>query len=297
MKLSFLNFHHAGFKHQSVVKLLGRIAPPSSKNDNKDFNADDGAFLRDLASKISSDPLVHFACVFSALIHDVEHPGVPNSQLVKEKAKIADMFNGKSVAEQNSVVVAWNILLDPKFELLRRTLCPTIEEAKRFRQLVVNAVMATDVMARDLKAIRDRRWAQAFASVPLADEAHSVTVNRKATVVIEHLIQASDVCHTMQHWHVYRKWNERLFSEMTKAYVAGRAESNPADNWYRSELGFFDFYIIPLAKKLADCGVFGVSSDEYLNYARKNRDEWEARGEQIVCDMVTKYQNEVIKND
>jgi hypothetical protein len=28
------------------------------------------------------------------------------------------------------------------------------------------------------------------------------------------------------------------------------------------EIGFFDFYIIPLAKKLKECGVFGVSSDE-----------------------------------
>jgi hypothetical protein len=41
-----------------------------------------------------------------------------------------------------------------------------------------------------------------------------------------------------------------------------------------------------LAKKLADCGVFGVSSDEYLNYARKNRSEWEARGRQIVDEYI-----------
>lgn len=26
------------------------------------------------------------------------------------------------------------------------------------------------------------------------------SVNRKATIVIEHLVQASDVSHTMQHW-------------------------------------------------------------------------------------------------
>jgi hypothetical protein len=32
--------------------------------------------------------------------------------------------------------------------------------------------------------------------------------------------------------------------------------------WYKGEIGFLDFYIIPLAKKLKDCGVFGVSSDE-----------------------------------
>lgn len=46
--------------------------------------------------------------------------------------------------------------------------------------------------------------------------------------------------------------------------------------------GFFDFYIVPLTKKLKECGVFGVSSDEYLSYAQKNREEWIARGEAVV---------------
>ena len=50
-----------------------------------------------------------------------------------------------------------------------------------------------------------------------------------------------------------------------QAYREGRAESNPADNWYEGELGFLDFYIIPLSKKLRDCGVFGPTSDENLN--------------------------------
>lgn len=40
---------------------------------------------------------------------------------------------------------------------------------------------------------------------------------------------------------------------------------------FQGEIGFFDFYIIPLAKKLKECGVFGVSSVEYLDYATKNR--------------------------
>jgi hypothetical protein len=34
--------------------------------------------------------------------------------------------------------------------------------------------------------------------------------------------------------------------------------------------------------------VFGVSSDEYLNYAIKNRKEWEARGQEVVADMIEK---------
>ena len=57
-------------------------------------------------------------------------------------------------------------------------------------------------------------------------------------------------------------------------------------NWYQGEIGFFDFYIIPLAKKLKKCGVFGVSSDECLNYALKNRQEWQDRGKEVVEEMM-----------
>ena len=57
----------------------------------------------------------------------------------------------------------------------------------------------------------------------------------------------------------------------------------------QGEIGFFDFYIIPLAKKLEDCGVFGVSSHEYLSYALKNREEWELRGQEVVAELVQKY--------
>ena len=41
---------------------------------------------------------------------------------------------------------------------------------------------------------------------------------------------------------------------------------------------------------LSDCGVFGVSSDEYLNYALQNRKEWEDVGEQAVAEMIEKVQ-------
>ena len=40
---------------------------------------------------------------------------------------------------------------------------------------------------------------------------------------------------------------------------------------------------------MKDCGVFGVSSDEYLTYAENNRNEWEEKGETIVKNMLEKY--------
>ena len=274
---------------QSVVKLMGRILPTSLYKTSAKSDSDALA-LHDHTYGITSDPLTHFACIFAALIHDVDHHGVPNMQLVQEQDPVAVLYDYSSVLEQNSVVVAWNLIMESRFKELRNTLCASCNEAKRFRQLVVNAVMATDIVAPDLKAIRNIRWNKAFAAVPFVED-HSDTINRKATIVIDHMIQASDVCHTMQHWHIYRKWNERLFKEMTKAYKEGRAQKNPADTWYQGEIGFFDYYVIPLARKLADCGVFGVSSDEYLIYAKKNRDEWEARGEEVVREMVEEVEN------
>ena len=208
---------------------------------------------------------------------------------MKENSPLAARYNDKSVAEQNSVDIAWGILFSEKYTDLRAAIYSDDVEMNRFRQLVVNSVMATDIVDKDLKQLRNARWDKAFNKSDMNfQESEQNAVNRKATIVIEHLIQASDISHTMQHWHVYRKWNEQFFMECYQAYMMGRASDNPADNWYRGEIGFFDFYVIPLAKKLKDCGVFGVSSDEYLNYAMKNRAEWERRGEEIVSEMLEK---------
>ncbi|GAX14200.1 hypothetical protein FisN_20Hh177 [Fistulifera solaris] len=277
----FHNFEHASHVTMSVVKLLSRIVAPDVDAVNSDLEST----LHDYTYGITSDPLTQFACVLSALIHDVDHPGVPNTQLVIENPQLAKFYKDKSVAEQNSVDLSWDLLQDSTFNDLRLAICPTEHDRIRFRQLVVNSVMATDIMDKDLKALRNKRWERAFAG-DNAEESAKDAVDRKATIVIEHLIQASDVAHTMQHWHIYRKWNQRLFEELYSAYIQGRSASDPSDNWYKGEIGFFDFYIIPLAKKLRECGVFGVSSDEYLNYAEKNRQEWEARGMEVVAGMV-----------
>lgn len=265
----------------SVSKLLSRIVEPTNVQDN-----DDEA---DHTYGITSDPLIQFSCIFSALIHDVDHSGVTNAQLVIENIALAERYGGRSVAEQNSIDVAWNLLLQEEYKDFRCAICATKDELLRFRQLVINIVMATDIMDKDLKQLREARWLKAFhndatETIVSTDEVLD-HVNRKATIVIEHLIQASDVSHTMQHWHIYRKWNDRFFWECYNAYETGRSMINPLDTWYQGELGFFDYYIIPLAKKLEECGVFGVSSAEYLQYAINNRTEWEARGVTIVAEL------------
>ena len=166
-----------------------------TQQDHDDLHAD--------TYGITSDPLTQFAVIFSALIHDVDHMGVPNAQLVKEKSFIANIYKNRSVAEQNSVDLAWGLLMEPAYQELRNCLCTTKLERERFRQLVVNSVMATDIADKELGALRRERWEKAF-SADVKDENPLNDRNRKATIVIEHLIQAADVSHTMQHWQVYQ---------------------------------------------------------------------------------------------
>lgn len=299
----FHSFEHATHVTASVKKLLMRIVDTDKRNALLRPKEEERSSmeLKDLAGHsygITSDPLTHFAVVFSAIIHDLDHPGVPNAQLVKEQTRTAKLYE-KSIAEQNSVDLAWEMLMGPEYEDLRACIYQTEEELCRFRQLVVNTVLATDIVDKGLQELRKARWETAFAVTGLAPagEDDIKSEDRKATIVIEHLIQASDVSHTMQHWHIYKKWNEKFFMECYGAFKAGRADVDPSLNWYKGEIGFFDFYVIPLAKKLQSCGVFGVLSDEYLKYAMANRDEWEREGEKLVGQYLQKYANTGTRRD
>jgi class 3 adenylate cyclase len=283
----FHNFEHASHVTMSSSKLLSRIVVPENVNYQRDNKKDIASDLHDFTYGITSDPLTQFAAIFCSLIHDVDHQGVSNFQLGAEQPDMNTKYKNRSLAEQNSVDIAWDLLMQPEFRNLQQCIFATKEELQRFRQLVVNLVMATDIFDKPFKDLRNSRWERAFHDK--GDLSNEDRFDLRSTIVIEHIIQAADVAHTMQHWHVYTKWNGRLFNEMYLAYENGRNPKDPSEGWYKGELWFFDNYIIPLGKKLDECNVFGVASDEGLNYALANRAEWAIKGEEMVQDMVRRY--------
>jgi class 3 adenylate cyclase len=286
----FHNFEHASHVTMSASKLLNRIVIPEDVNYQRKSPKAIASDLHDYTYGITSDPLTQFAVIFCALIHDVDHRGVSNFQLANEIPEMATKYKNRGLAEQNSVDISWDVLMEPQYKDLQNAIFSNEFELQRFRQLVVNLVMSTDIFDKDSKALRNSRWEKAFHSDPNAlPLSEGETTNLKATIVIEHIIQAADVAHTMQHWHVYQKWNERLFQEMYVAFDQGRSASDPSAGWYKGELWFYDFYVIPLAKKLDECNVFGVASDEGLNYALANRAEWAIKGEELVAEMLERY--------
>jgi hypothetical protein len=173
----FHNFDHASHVTQSTSKLVSRIV--ACKEIEK------GEQMHDHTYGIT-DPLTQFAVMFASLIHDVDHRGVPNFLLIKEDPSLGAIYNNQAVAEQNSMDVAWNLLMDPAFGALRRAIYRTESEMRRFRQVVVNGLMATEIFDKELSTLRKNRWQKAFHAEE--EKNPETAVNRKATIVIEHII-------------------------------------------------------------------------------------------------------------
>ena len=181
--------------------------------------------------------------VLSAIFHDVNHPGVPNRVLVARQDPLAIHYQNQSVAEQNSFDLAWSLLMEDVFCDLRCAIYSTQAELDLFRQVLVNAIMATDVMDRNLSARRNERWQEAFAKDGKNEDKH----RHRATAVLELILQASDVAHTLQPWPLFCTWNRRLFMEMHRAHMMTDDRYNkddPSTFWYQGELDFFEHYVI-----------------------------------------------------
>eukprot|EP00934_Nitzschia_sp_Nitz4_P009082 Nitzschia sp. Nitz4//scaffold306_size21755//5206//6955//NITZ4_008588-RA/size21755-snap-gene-0.12-mRNA-1//1//CDS//3329547108//9072//frame0 len=309
----FHNFNHAAHVTISAYQLIRRVGARNLNGVTTSCaNVDPWQNLPtsglEATTGLARDALAQFAVVFSALIHDCEHAGVPNSTLSREQTPAAIRYKNVAVAEQNSVDQAWFVLEGDDFQDLRECICPSNRESQRFRQMVVNLVMSTDIADADLREFRDNQWNEAYGSTGKgrrrSSSIHDIDGNshfaslssdqcRKATVVMQFVLMASDVSHTMQPFDVYRRWNERLFREMYAAYKQGRGTANPFDFWYKGEGCFYDKHVLPLVEKLQLTGAFGAIADQLYEQAKHNRDEWEKQG----LDVMEKLRAELLHEE
>ncbi len=111
---------------------------------------------------IKTDPLLQLAFLYSALVHDVDHTGVNNRQLVLESDELAIMYNDQSCAEQRSLAIAFSQLMKKEYASLKKVLFETDEEYMRFRKTVIDLVLCTDIASPERVQIVKSKWKEAF---------------------------------------------------------------------------------------------------------------------------------------
>eukprot|EP00064_Thunnus_orientalis_P000997 superscaffoldBa00000061_g998 len=83
------------------------------------------------------------ALYVAAAMHDYDHPGRTNAFLVATNAPQAVLYNDRSVLENHHAASAWSLYLSqPEFNFLANL---DHVEFKRFRFLVIEAILATDL--------------------------------------------------------------------------------------------------------------------------------------------------------
>ena len=324
----------------------------SSTDSGSSGDCDSRKHAEHLSFRISEDPAIRFAMVFSALIHDVGHTGVPNSVLIEEEDELAILHNDVSVAEQNSLQLAFSLLQKEEFQLLKRCIGPTPAEHKLFRKKVIGMVMVTDISDQERLQIVKSRWNAAFpppeeddkkeepqqimeiksaelkqaarrrrftmftseaSALEFANERRSRRLGIRTSMdfsgmmieayrdtdqlqqhaVLETMMNVADVAHTMQSFNIFVKWNRKLYKEFYVGHLSGRLPFDPSKNWYENQIGFFSHYIIPLAQKMAKCGVFGSAGCVFEYFAKENRKRWTEEGEEISETIISEVAEEV----
>jgi hypothetical protein len=244
--------------------------------------------------------LPKFAVMFAALISELDHPGVDNEYLTNDPSRFGEEYKGNGITQNHAFELAWIIFSDKKYQDLRSRLCPTDEALGYFRRLVHDFVLATDVMNPILSAARKRRWETVFGTEEQQQQQQNLdsscdstnnsttekAVRRKIFSILEHLMLTAHLTHTTQAWSFYIDWNERLYREVTVAFVEGKVQKSPTDSWYHGELVLFDNVVIPLAERLKQNeDVFQNIGSELLVCATKNRNLWEMKGKGRVEEM------------
>lgn len=129
---------------------------------------------------LRNDPLMLLAQLYSALIHDVEHTGVPNRTLQNEDDRLAVLYNDQSIAENWSLYVGFSELLQDEFKELREVMFATRDEYLRFRKAVITIVLATDIASPERTQILKSRWKEAFGD-PYETVERKVRARRMST--------------------------------------------------------------------------------------------------------------------
>ncbi|XP_028689468.2 cGMP-inhibited 3',5'-cyclic phosphodiesterase 3B isoform X4 [Macaca mulatta] len=130
------------------------------ENGYRDIPYSDGRINRGriayISSKSCSIPDESYGCLSSnipalelmalyvaAAMHDYDHPGRTNAFLVATNAPQAVLYNDRSVLENHHAASAWNLYLSrPEYNFLLHL---DHVEFKRFRFLVIEAILATDL--------------------------------------------------------------------------------------------------------------------------------------------------------
>eukprot|EP00095_Tigriopus_kingsejongensis_P004167 snap_masked-scaffold53_size449031-processed-gene-2.3 protein:Tk04167 transcript:snap_masked-scaffold53_size449031-processed-gene-2.3-mRNA-1 annotation:"hypothetical protein CAPTEDRAFT_180250" len=200
-------------------------------------------------------PLELMAAIFSAAIHDVDHPGLTNQYLINTSSELALMYNDESVLENHHLAVAFKLVQNPDFDIFVNL---TKKQRQTVRKMVIDMVLATDMskhmsLLADLKTMVETKKV-AGSGVLLLDN----YVDR--IQVLQNMVHCADLSNPTKPLAIYRQWvdliTDEFFRQGDKEREQGLDISPMCDRFNatveKSQVGFIDYIVHPLWETWAD---------------------------------------------
>ncbi|CAJ1396913.1 unnamed protein product [Effrenium voratum] len=157
----------------------------------------------DTFSKISATQ--GFGMLVAALCHDIDHPGVTNSYLMKQQDDLALRYNDVSVLENHHAAVACTILRDGATNIAQG-----MDSAEQgiFRKTIIKCILATDMA-------HHQGLCQRLIGCVSAEDFQS-TVTEDTQLLMNVCVHAADLSAQVLRWEVAKKWEDRICQEFTE---------------------------------------------------------------------------------
>lgn len=209
----------------------------------------------------------------AAAMHDYDHPGRTNAFLVASEDKKAILYNDRSVLENHHAAESWRLLCKPENSFI-----DTLDgaETKRFRYLVLEYILATD-----LKQHFDiiMQFNEKAADMDIGNESDRV-------LIAQMLIKFADINSPSKPYPLHRQWTDRICEEFyeqgDEEKRRGMAVSPYMDREEPAVAKLQDSFIAhivsPLAVALNEVGLLpvlpGLEEPELIINLKHNHQKW-----------------------
>jgi cAMP-specific phosphodiesterase 4/calcium/calmodulin-dependent 3',5'-cyclic nucleotide phosphodiesterase len=248
--------HAAGVMH-AMYALLHRGGVASACANAIGDDVDDGKRM------------VMMAGLLAAALHDYEHLGLNNDFLIKTKHARALLYNDQHVNENHHISAAFAVLQRPACNFLSN-----FKEYPRLRSLIIELVLGTDMANHGnlVKSLSEQlNGSSAAAAAPLS--------KKNAVLLLQSAMKCADLGHLALDWSLHLKWVERLEAEffaqgdrekqlgLPVSFLMDREKPGAS----KSQIGFFDFVVLPLFTGLAQAA---PAAADMLFTVNRNYKQW-----------------------
>ncbi|KAI6184474.1 3'5'-cyclic nucleotide phosphodiesterase [Aphelenchoides bicaudatus] len=259
-----------------VRAFLGR--PPTPDFEDTDDGIEPLSFGSVLDSaplpvSFSMNPLELMALYTAAAAHDVDHPGRTNAFLVASEDRKAILYNDRSVLENHHAAESWRILSQTQNNFIESL---DAAETKRFRYLVLEFILATDLKQHfDIILTFNEKAAE----IELSSESDRVLISQM-------LIKFADINSPAKPFNLHRHWTDRICQEFYEQGDEEKRRGMPISPYMdrnepavaKLQDSFIAHIVNPLVMALNEAGLLpilpGLEEPELLINLKHNHQRW-----------------------